>query len=252
MVMFSILTLTGCGTTVLQNANDYSVFYVPGSYWVGGMGSMPILESAQGNVKEQDGLPIFIDEETAEIIRARIPSCYVGDTEVKVTARIQLEEESVVMTSIPPDENGNQPTRSFYSAKVLELKDVKVKAEPCEEENTTDEKFTLTEEPQEAIFYINTGMDGGMGDMPVLGQRLNDLPIFFDESYGDNVREKMPSCYEGKLEIKISAKIKLEKNTGVNNSIPADDDGNLREESYYIARVLELRNIQVKAERCED
>lgn len=252
MVMFSVLTLTGCGTTVLQNANDYSVFYVPGSYWVGGMGSMPILESVQGNVKEQDSLPIFVDEKNAETIRTRIPSCYVGDAEIKVTARIQLEEKSEVMTSIPPDENGNQPTRSFYSAKILELKDVKVKAEPCEEEDTTDEKFALIEEPQDAVFYIATGMDGGMGSMPVLGHLMGNTPIFFDESYGDDVRNKLPSCYMSRPEIKILAKIKLENHTGINVSIPPDENGNQPEESYYTARVLELKNIEVKAEACKD
>lgn len=127
------------------------------------------------------------------------------------------------------------------------------KKEVDQTEKAVMDKFVLTTEPQDAEFYIATGMDGGMGDMPVLNHLMKDnLPIFFDESYYDDVHNKLPSCYEGRPEIKISGKIILEKHTGINNSIPPDDFGNQPEESYYTARVLELKNIEVKATECKD
>lgn len=116
----------------------------------------------------------------------------------------------------------------------------------------------LVDTPQDAVFYISTGMDGGMGSMPVLdAQRqytllYNDLPVFFSENFGNKVREKLPSCYSGRPEIKVSANVVLEKESGINHSIPPDEDGNQPLEEYYTVRVNKLNDIQVKAEACKD
>ena len=121
-----------------------------------------------------------------------------------------------------------------------------------------DEKFILTTEPQDAVFYIAYGwVGGGGGTMPVLDSehnplQYNNLPVAFDETYLNSVSTKLPSCYEGKPEIKISAKIQLEKRSEINTSIPPDENGNQPEESFYSAKVLKLEDIQVKAQECQD
>jgi hypothetical protein len=125
-------------------------------------------------------------------------------------------------------------------------------------DNNGVQKFVLTEQPQEAVFYIGYGMTGGMGSMPVLkgvddyNLVYNNLPVFFSESFERKVGEKLPACYEGKPEIKISAKIQLEKTSSINTSIPPDENGNQPEETYYEAKVLKLNDIQVKAIKCKD
>ncbi|HBU07506.1 MAG TPA: hypothetical protein DEB09_05495 [Candidatus Magasanikbacteria bacterium] len=132
------------------------------------------------------------------------------------------------------------------------------KKEVDQTEKSVMDKFVLTTEPQDAIFYIGYGMTGGMGSMPVLKGAndynlvYNNLSVFFSESFEGTVREKLPSCYEGRPEIKVSAKIQLEKNSSINTSIPPDENGNQPEESYYTAKVLELKNIEVKAVECKD
>ncbi|MFZ2190174.1 MAG: hypothetical protein WA057_02710 [Candidatus Magasanikiibacteriota bacterium] len=124
--------------------------------------------------------------------------------------------------------------------------------------NNSGEKFVLTTEPQDAVFYIAYGwVGGGGGSMPVLDNQrnplqYNNLPVAFDETQVDLVGNKLPSCYEGKPEIKVSAKIQLEKSSSINTSIPPDENGNQPEESFYSAKVLELKNIEVKAVECKD
>jgi len=124
--------------------------------------------------------------------------------------------------------------------------------------NNSDQKFVLTTEPQDAVFYVGTGMDGGMGSMPVLQGphdytlSYNDLPVFFSESFADAVRNKLPNCYVGQPEIKIFARIQLQKESGINHSIPPDENGNQPSESYYTASVLKLNDIQVRAEVCKE
>lgn len=116
----------------------------------------------------------------------------------------------------------------------------------------------LIDSAQDAVFYIATGWDGGMGTMPVLNDlgnstlSYNDLPVFFSESYQNIIREKLPSCYSGKPEIKISANVILEKQSGINHSIPTDENGDEASESYYTVKVNKLNDIEVKAEGCKD
>jgi len=123
---------------------------------------------------------------------------------------------------------------------------------------SNDEKIVLTIEPQDAVFYIAYGwVGGGGGTMPVLDNErnpleYNNLPVAFDETQQELIGSKLPGCYEGKPEIKVSAKIQLEKRSEVNTSIPPDENGNQPEESFYSAKVLELKNIEVKATECKD
>ncbi|KKQ27370.1 MAG: hypothetical protein US42_C0010G0017 [Candidatus Magasanikbacteria bacterium GW2011_GWC2_37_14] len=124
--------------------------------------------------------------------------------------------------------------------------------------NSGNEKFVLTTEPQDAEFYIANGWTGGMGSMPILNKektgtlQYENLPVYFDESQNEIISAKLPSCYEGRPEIKVSAKIQLEKKSGVNYSLPPTEDETIVEESYYEAKVLELKNIEVKATECRD
>jgi hypothetical protein len=120
-------------------------------------------------------------------------------------------------------------------------------------EKNSNEKFQLTEKTQDALFYIGFGWTGGMGSMPVLNtetdrpKRFNDYPVFFDESYEDTIRVKLPDCYIGTPTIKISAKIILEKRSGINYSVESRP-----KRTYYEAKVIEFKDINVQAEECDD
>lgn len=117
---------------------------------------------------------------------------------------------------------------------------------------STEEKFLFTTEPQDAVFNIAIGWTGGMGSMPVLDiktgrpKALNGSSIYFDESYRDKVRAKLPSCIVGEPNIVVSANITLTSRRDVNSSIP-----DAPEETYYEAVVNKLNDISVAAEACE-
>lgn len=120
----------------------------------------------------------------------------------------------------------------------------------------SEEKFVATSEVQDAVFYVAQSWMGGMGSMPVIDvetyspKQYENLPVYFDESQVVTVMQKLPKCISGKPEIKISARIQLEKKSGVNTSLPPTEDDAVLEESYYEAKVLELKDIQVKAKEC--
>lgn len=118
--------------------------------------------------------------------------------------------------------------------------------------STSMEKFALTNEPQEAVFMIGTGWTGGMGSMPVFDwgtdtvKRYENYPVYFDESYRAAVQEKLPECFAGTPQIVVSANITLKKLSDTNDSI---EDAPVQ--TYYQAKVNQLRGIDVKAEPCE-
>jgi len=120
--------------------------------------------------------------------------------------------------------------------------------------------LVLTEEPQDAVFYIGPGWTGGMGSAPVLDasgdrpQQYNGNPIFFDESKVDEVlkRGKMPACVTGQAEVKVEANITLSPKTGKNYSIPPDSNGRPTEQHYYEATLNRLDNVVITYEPCQD
>jgi hypothetical protein len=115
-------------TTEPQDA----IFYVV-TGWSGSMGSMPIMEDNSYNhrVRRFSNLPIFIAERQVELIENKLPAVCRSGTEIKVSARIQLTSESAVNRSIPPDLHHDQPTESYYSAKILRLDGVQVRYWLC-------------------------------------------------------------------------------------------------------------------------
>lgn len=115
------------------------------------------------------------------------------------------------------------------------------------------EKFSLTAKPQNAVFFVGVGWTGGMGSMPVLDverqrpKRMDDLPIFFDESKHDEVRGRLPGCVRGTPLIKVAAKIRLVRKSRPNSSIESAPV-----QSYYEAVASSISRIDVRAEPCED
>lgn len=114
------------------------------------------------------------------------------------------------------------------------------------------EQFELTTDTQTATFFIDIGWVGGGASMPILNlnkyrpKKLNGLDIYFDESYSDTIRNKMPSCRKGRTEIKITATIYLkEKIVGVTSNPPSS-------RKIYEAIVIDLIDIQVRTNPCDD
>lgn len=110
----------------------------------------------------------------------------------------------------------------------------------------------LINQSQDAVIMIATGWTGGMGSMPVLDEKgdvmiWNGLPIYFDQSQLENVKLKLPTCFIGSPEIKVSANIMLVQKSSVNSSLLEPE-----EQSYFEAKVNKLYNIEVKAEECVD
>src|SRR3989338_4211722 len=79
--------------------------------------------------------------------------------------------------------------------------------------------LALTEEPQDAVFYIAPGWVGGGGSAPILDvsgkenrpQEFNYKPIFFDESKVEEVmnQDKASNCVRGQSAIEVKANITL-------------------------------------------
>ncbi len=93
---------------------------------------------------------------------------------------------------------------------------------------------------------------GGMGSMPVLTETgevktVNNVPVYFDESYQKNVAEQIPECYEGTPLITVHATVVLEERKDTNTSIPGAP-----EQKYYVAVVKNLESIDVKTQPCTE
>ena len=122
-------------------------------------------------------------------------------------------------------------------------------------ENTTSSP--LLDLPQagkeaSATMLVGYGYTGGMGSMPVLTETgevktVDNVPVYFDESYQKNVAEQISECYEGTPLITVHATVALEERKGVNTSIP-----DASEEKYYVAVVKNLESIDVKTQPCTE
>ncbi len=117
------------------------------------------------------------------------------------------------------------------------------------------ERFRFTEEEQEAVFFIGTGYTGGPGSMPILdisnwnGRPLrynDDLPIYLNGNFREQLAPKMPGCMIGSPQIIVSATIRMVKKEAV-ISTP-----NHQKMAYYEVEVIELNNIEVKTQPCRD
>lgn len=122
-------------------------------------------------------------------------------------------------------------------------------------ENTTSSP--LLDLPQagktgEATMLVGYAYTGGMGSMPVLTETgevktVDNVPVYFDESYQSKVAEQVPECYEGTPLITVHATVMLEERKAVNTSIP-----DAPEEKYYVAVVKNLDSIDVKTQPCTE
>jgi hypothetical protein len=103
--------------------------------WTGGMGSFPIFAEGGDGPKQISGSPLYLDDADAEKILKdyKLPGCYVGQPVIKIFAQINIEKMSGINHSIPPDDNGKQPTENYNLAKILNLYDAFIQAEPCKE-----------------------------------------------------------------------------------------------------------------------
>lgn len=103
-----------------------------------------------------------------------------------------------------------------------------------------------------AIMLIGYGHTGGMGTMPILNDRgeiqtIENLPVYFDELYQEQVGKKLPVCYAGTPLITVRASVQVEERRELNTSIP-----DAPEEKYYVAVVKNLESIDVKTQPCNE
>ncbi len=138
------------------------------------------------------------------------------------------------------------------------------------EENTSDisstetmpqfnEQFALTQEPQDAVFYVSQGWTGGVGGEAVLDlpktpnaainyivskatiKSWNDLPVYYGGSE-DELKTMLGKCSARVIE--VSARIQIVKKSDINTSIPPDENGEQPRKTYYSVEVLELRSVK--------
>ena len=126
-----------------------------------------------------------------------------------------------------------------------------VKASFAQTNQIKTEEFILKTDTQTAHFNIGTGWVGGGASMPVLNLdnyrplKLNGMDIYFDASYSEQVRKKLPSCYKGTPDIVVKAKIYLKEKTVYQSTNPP------LARTIYEAVVVELYDISVKTEECD-
>jgi hypothetical protein len=112
-----------------------------------------------------------------------------------------------------------------------------------------EEKFELTEKPQEAVFLASYGWTGGMGEAVLDPQTwtirfFKDLPIFVDsEVVRKLAKEKLPDHWSGNLGVRIAAKIELRKKTERNPSIPGAP-----KKTFWEVQIVDLREASLHAE----
>ncbi len=112
-----------------------------------------------------------------------------------------------------------------------------------------EEKFELTDSPQDAVFLVSIGWAGGMGEAVLKPETwtirfFDDLPIFMDSEVVRNLVEgQLPEHWSGNLGIRIGARIKLVKKTAGNPSIPGAP-----KELFWQVQILELRNASIQTE----
>lgn len=109
-----------------------------------------------------------------------------------------------------------------------------------------EEKFLLTETPQDAVFLVSIGWTGGMGEAVLDPETwtirfYEGLPVFVDsEVVRDLVKGKLPRKSSGNLGVRIAARVRLTKKKEKNPSIPGSP-----KQSFWQVRILELRDAAI-------
>ena len=131
VVMKSKLSEQTLEKIVLTEQSQDAVFRIR-TGWTGGMGSFPIMDE-ENRPQQYNDLAIYLDDVQAQKILEdnKMPGCWVGTPLIKISANITLEPQMGTNYSIPPDDNGKQPTESYYSAKINKIYEVLIKAEKC-------------------------------------------------------------------------------------------------------------------------
>jgi hypothetical protein len=111
------------------------------------------------------------------------------------------------------------------------------------------EKFALTNKPQDAVFITSYGWTGGMGEAildPATGgiKFFKGRPIFVDSEVIRRLLEgKLPDSWVGELRVGITANIKLVLKTRRNPSIRGAP-----KETFWEVQINKLHDIRVLKE----
>lgn len=118
-----------------------------------------------------------------------------------------------------------------------------------------DEKFALTLEPQDAVFYLKTNLTGGPGSTAVVDAKtgqikmMNNKPIYVESEISKRIGMGLSpyKCIKGNPILRVSANIKLVEQTSLNDSIPGGSS-----DSFYEAQVQgeKLYEMNIKADPC--
>jgi hypothetical protein len=117
-----------------------------------------------------------------------------------------------------------------------------------------DAPFQLREtaDPQEAVFFTARGWTGGMGQ-PVLdaGQALVTLsgtPVYLDPRAEQAIaqRGRLPGAVSGPERIRAEAKVRLERRTAPNESVPGSPST-----TYYALVIEELHDVSWEGQRAD-
>ncbi len=116
-----------------------------------------------------------------------------------------------------------------------------------------DEKFILSPNEQEAIFYVKTGLTGGAGSTAVIDattgalKQVDGKALYIPSEISKLVDQGLSQykCMQGSPYIRIAAKIQLKEETYENESIPGGS-----KQSYYEVQILELQSLDIKATPC--
>jgi hypothetical protein len=107
----------------LKTDTQTATFYI-GEGWVGIGASMPVI-TENYRPKKLNGMDIYFDESYQNLVSDKLPGCRVGRSEIMIVAKIYLKERVVSVSTMPAQ------SRYIYEAIVIELKDIIVKATPC-------------------------------------------------------------------------------------------------------------------------
>lgn len=118
-----------------------------------------------------------------------------------------------------------------------------------------DEKFALTTDAQDAVFYLKTNLTGGPGSTAVIDAKTGNLkmfngkPLYVESEIASHVKAGLApyTCIKGNPTLRVSANIKLEEKTETNDSVPGGTT-----QSYYEVKVQngKLYDMNIKADPC--
>jgi len=101
-----------------------ATFYID-VHWVGGGGTMPILDLDIWRPKRLSTLPIYFDQSYSKMVDDKLPDCHKGRPRIMIRAKIYLRKVEETITSNPPR------NIFVYEAVVLELYDIIAAVNPC-------------------------------------------------------------------------------------------------------------------------